>query len=137
MRLTPFRSLVVAALFAVLASLSTAPHAAQATREGVMFVSAVDRDGEPVSDLGPDAFQIKEDGIKREVLRVSRATEPLDVAVLIDNSAAASDDITFLRTGLSKFVARMAPPWRIDPPSSWTTPTTRSASRRPSAGCLP
>ena len=74
-----------------------------------MFVSAVDRDGEPVSNLGPDAFQIKEDGIKREVLRVSRATEPLDIAILVDNSAAASDDITFFRTGLSKFVAKMAP----------------------------
>lgn len=74
-----------------------------------MFVSAVDRDGEPVSNLGPDAFQIREDGIKREILRVSRATEPLDIAILVDNSASANDDITFFRTGLSKFVAKMAP----------------------------
>ena len=74
-----------------------------------MFVSAVDREGEPVAGLGPDAFQIREDGVKREVLRVSRATEPIDVAILVDNSAAASDDITFLRSSLSKFVARMAP----------------------------
>jgi VWFA-related protein len=110
MRLTSIRFLLVAAvLFAALGTLSTAPHAAQAAREGVMFVSAVDREGEPVTDLGPDAFQIREDGIKREVLRVSRATEPIDVAVLVDNSAAAADDITFLRTGLSKFVAKMAP----------------------------
>jgi VWFA-related protein len=98
-----------AAVCAAFVSLSTAPHAAQVAREGIMFVSAVDRDGEPVSDLGPDAFQIREDGIRREVLRVSRATEALDIALLVDNSAAASDDITFLRTGLSKFVAKMAP----------------------------
>jgi VWFA-related protein len=109
MRLTLIRSFIAAAAaFAALASLSTAPHAAQAAREGVMFVSAVDREGEPVTDLGPDAFQIKEDGIKREVLRVSRASEPIDVAILVDNSAAARDDITFLRMGLSNFVARMA-----------------------------
>jgi VWFA-related protein len=110
MRFTLIRSLVatVTLVFA-LAALSTAPHAAQSAREGVMFVSAVDRDGEPVANLGPEAFQIKEDGIKREVLRVSRATEPLDLAVLVDNSAAASDDITFLRTGLAKFVTKMAP----------------------------
>ena len=31
----------------------------------------------------------------------------------MDNSAAASDDITFLRSGLSKFVARMAPGNRV------------------------
>ena len=110
MRFTLIRSLVASlTLVLALAALSTAPHAAQSAREGVMFVSAVDRDGEPVVDLGPEAFQIKEDGVKREVLRVSRATEPLDLAVLVDNSAAASDDITFLRTGLAKFVTKMAP----------------------------
>jgi VWFA-related protein len=110
MRFTSIRSLIVAvALFAAIAGLSTKPYAAQDVREGVMFVSAVDRDGEPVTGLGPDAFQIREDGVKREVLRVSRATEPIDVAVLVDNSAAASDDITFLRSALANFVARMAP----------------------------
>jgi Ca-activated chloride channel family protein len=116
MRFTLIRSLVLAAaVCAALAGLSTSPRAAQAqaSREGVIFVSAVDRDGEPVPDLGPEAFQITEDGRKREVLRVSRATEPIDVAVLVDNSAAASDDITFLRSGLSKFVARMAPGNRV------------------------
>jgi Ca-activated chloride channel family protein len=110
MRIILTRSLVAAtALLAALAGSSTVPRAAQSAREGVMFVSAVDREGEPVPNLGPDAFQIREDGVRREVLRVSRATEPIDIAVLVDNSAAVSDDITFLRSALSKFVAKMAP----------------------------
>jgi VWFA-related protein len=110
MRFTLIRSLVITvAVFAAIAGLSTQPYAAQDAREGTMFVSAVDRDGEPVSGLDVDAFQIREDGIRREVLRVSRATEPIDIAVLVDNSQAASDDITFLRSGLANFVARMAP----------------------------
>src|SRR5262245_7846418 len=115
MRFTLIHSLVAAAIVcAAVAGLSTSPHAqAQAAREGVLFVSAVDRDGEPVPDLGPDAFLITEDGRRREVLRVSRATEPIDVAVLVDNSAAASDDITFLRSSVSKFVAKMAPGNRV------------------------
>lgn len=111
MRFTLIRPFAVAAAcLAALAVFSTAPRAAQVareSREGVMFVSAVDKEGEPVANLGPDAFQIKEDGIQREVLRVSRATEPIDLAILVDNSAAASDDITFLRTSLTNFVARM------------------------------
>ena len=65
--------------------------------------------GEPVSGLGPDAFIVREDGARREVLRVSRATEPIDIALLVDNSTAASHEITFLREALSKFVATMAP----------------------------
>jgi VWFA-related protein len=83
--------------------------AQNASRERTMFVSAVDDKGEPVEGLGPDAFVITEDGRRREVLRVSKATEPLDIALLVDNSQAASDEITFLRESLSKFVARMAP----------------------------
>ena len=74
-----------------------------------MYVSAVDSNGEPVDGLGPDAFVVREDGVRREVLRVSRATEPIDIAILVDNSAAVSDEILFFRDGLSKFVAKMAP----------------------------
>jgi VWFA-related protein len=78
-------------------------------RERAMYVSAVDSNGEPVDGLGPDAFVVREDGVRREVLRVSRATEPIDIAILVDNSAAVSDEILFFRDGLSKFVAKMAP----------------------------
>ena len=52
-------------------------------------MSALDKDGKPVEGLGPDAFVVREDGNRREVLRVSRATEPIDVALLVDNSTAA------------------------------------------------
>jgi len=107
---TPSRSLIFVAVatLALLAAGSEAPQAQQATREGTLFVSAVDAKGEPVEGLGPEAFDVREDGVRREVLRVSRATEPIDIALLVDNSTAASDEITFLRTGLSAFVAKMA-----------------------------
>jgi VWFA-related protein len=109
MRMTPIRTFAVLAVLSVAVSVfSTSPHA-QTAREGTMFVSAVDRQGEPVAGLGPDAFQIREDGVKREVLRVSQAHEPIDIAVLIDNSTAASDEITFFRNAITKFVAKMAP----------------------------
>jgi Mg-chelatase subunit ChlD len=78
-------------------------------RERTLFVSAVDQAGEPVQGLDTDAFVIREDGVRREVLRVSKATEPIDIALLVDNSSAAADDIVFFRDSLSKFVARMAP----------------------------
>ena len=77
-------------------------------RERTLFVGAVNDKGEPVEGLGPDAFVVKEDGVRREVLRVSPATEPMDIAILVDNSTAAADEITFLRSSLSKFVQTMA-----------------------------
>jgi VWFA-related protein len=102
--------LLVSVCAGALTAIGTATHAEQASgRERVLFVSAVDKDREPVSGLGPDAFVVREDGVRREVLRVSRATEPIDIAVLVDNSTAASDDITFLREALRNFVVRMTP----------------------------
>ena len=109
----PARTILVSAIGVALAclALQITSSAAQrpVSRERSLFVSAVDSNGEPVESLGPDAFVIREDGVRREVLRVTRATEPIDVAVLIDNSQSASDDITFFRESLSKFVSKMAP----------------------------
>jgi VWFA-related protein len=77
-------------------------------RERTLFVTAVDSRGEPVQGLGPNDFVITEDGRRREVLRVSRAIEPIDIAVLVDNSAAADRSILPLRDGVKAFVGAMA-----------------------------
>jgi VWFA-related protein len=111
MRTSP-RPLLILTLVCIgaLAGIRTTTSAQQTNgpRERALFVSAVDKDGEPVAGLGPDAFVVREDGVRREVLRVSRATEPIDIALLVDNSTAASDEITFFRESLAKFVAKMA-----------------------------
>lgn len=102
-------TLVAASLLVFCVGGPAGPHAAQALREGTLFVSAVDGTGEPVEGLGPEAFIVREDGVRREVTRVSRATEPIDVAILVDNSAAISDGLVFMRRALSSFVARIGP----------------------------
>ncbi len=86
------------------------PLLAQAGRgERTLFVTALDSQGEPVENLAPEHVIIREDGLRREVLRLSRAVEPLDVALLVDNSAAAEGAIPQLREGLSAFVNALAP----------------------------
>jgi len=107
------RSIRVATACAVTAALVatalTSVDAQRDRRERTLFVGAVNDKGEPVEGLGPDAFVVKEDGVRREVLRVAPATEPMDIAILVDNSTAATDEITFFRSSLSKFVQTMAP----------------------------
>jgi VWFA-related protein len=78
-------------------------------RERTLFVSAVDERGEPVEDLRVNDLIVREDGVRREVLRLSRATEPIDIALLVDNSAAADDAILQIRDALRRFVAKMTP----------------------------
>jgi VWFA-related protein len=114
MRTSLWLALTIAAVVAAAAS-SQSSVAAQAgnNRERTLFVSAVDDKGEPVGGLGPDAFVVKEDGRRREVIRVSRAAEPLDVALIVDNSQAAAAYVTYFREALAKFVSAMGNEHRI------------------------
>src|SRR6185436_17051338 len=73
----------------------------------VMYVSVVDGDGNPVPDLGPADFVIREDKVTREVLRVDPATDPMQVALLVDNSQAANAYLLDYREGLTAFVTDM------------------------------
>jgi hypothetical protein len=72
-----------------------------------LYASALDEAGKPVPDLGPSDFIVREDNIAREVLRVEPAVEPMQIALLVDNSQAARDDIAHIRTALPAFIATL------------------------------
>ena len=72
--------------------------------EQAMFVSVLDSGGAPVHELVSSDFVIVEDGNEREVIRVERATAPMQLAVLVDTSAAAAFATSDIRSGLDAFV---------------------------------
>ena len=86
--------------------LSPAAPRAQAIQRS-MYVSALNEAGAPVPDLGPSDFLVREDNVAREVLRVAPADEPMQVAVLVDNSQAARNYIRDIRAGTEGFVTEM------------------------------
>ncbi len=112
MRRMMFRRVVFTLTIVVAFGAALVPHtrlSAQAgARERTLFVSALDGKGEPVEGLTPADVIVREDGVRREVLRISRATEPIDIALLVDNSASAEDSINHMREALRRFVAVMA-----------------------------
>jgi VWFA-related protein len=102
MRASPLVLVLLAAV-----ACAARPVAAQPA-ERVLFVSVLDQAGAPVKGLGPDAFVVREDGRQVEVLRVSPATQPVDLAILVDNSQAATPYIQDMRDALEAFINRMA-----------------------------
>jgi VWFA-related protein len=82
---------------------------AEQARERVLYVNVFDQQTkQPVPDLGPEAFVVREDGVAREVLRVTKATTPLPIALLVDNSQAASSAIADIRRAVTTFFTASA-----------------------------
>lgn len=90
----------------VLTALITAsmlPASAALSAEREIVISVLDANKAPVTELSPSDIVIREDGVAREVLRVRKATAPLTIALLVDDSAAASPAIADIRNGLLAF----------------------------------
>ncbi len=93
--------------------LADGPAVAQ-RRDQTLVVSALDRDTlEPVRDLTSRDVVVREDGVAREVLRVSRLETPMHLAILVDDSSAARLHTSRLREGLSRFVRALGPAHEI------------------------
>jgi VWFA-related protein len=105
MRIFPGRAAVLALLLFVAGGMTTG--AQSGGRERTLFLSAVDRAGAPIENLTVDDVVVREDGVRREVLRMSRAIDPIDIVLLADNSAASTDLLQPMREGLTKFVTAM------------------------------
>jgi len=92
-----------AAAACVLVASCTSSAFAQAD-ERVVYTSVVDRDGDAVLDLTVKDFIVREDGVAREVLRVAKDDDPLQIALLVDNSAQMRERLTQLRKAAAAFV---------------------------------
>jgi hypothetical protein len=75
------------------------------SNERVAYVSAYDeKTRAPITGLGVRDFVVREDGAAREILRVTPATSPMAVTILVDNSQDATSSIADIRRGLASFV---------------------------------
>ena len=75
-----------------------------------LYVSVINEAGAPVPDLAPTDITVREDNMAREVLRVAPADEPMQIALLIDTSAAAHENISHYRSALPPFVTALTNP---------------------------
>jgi VWFA-related protein len=100
--MTPRRSLPVVVFAAVTSSVLGAAQAPGTSMSRTVYVSVEDKSGAPVDDLTPGDLEIKEGGKTVEVTALDLATEPLQIALIVDDNGTG-----IFRSGLARFVQRM------------------------------
>lgn len=82
--------------------------AAAQARQAEIYVSVLDAKGAPVTGLSAEEFRVREEGTAREVLKAAPATEPLTVALLVDDSQATSPASQMIREAVDTFITSLA-----------------------------
>src|SRR5712691_9077935 len=96
------------ALALLTAMLAAGPAFAQSD-ERTMYASVVDDKGQPVLGLGTKDLIIREDGQAREILRVAKDDDPMQVALLVDNSVSMKNQLSDLRKAVATFISSLRP----------------------------
>ncbi len=71
-------------------------------RTNTVFVTAVEESGAPVLDLAASDFTVKEDGKRRDVVKVEVANVPMQVMILVDDNGSG-----IFRSGIAQFVQQL------------------------------
>lgn len=96
------------ALAVVMLACGLTVHMAAQAQPRSLYVSALDRSGVPAPNLVPSDLVVREDRVAREILSIVPAVEPLQIALLVDNSQAAESYIREYREALPAFISAVA-----------------------------
>jgi hypothetical protein len=98
----PWRA--TAAVAGVLLALLAVSLSAQRSATRSIYVSAVDTGGAPVLNLTSEDFQVIENGVKRDVVRVTLGNEPMRIVLMVDSSTPVGPMMNNFRIALNAFI---------------------------------
>ena len=88
-------------------ALCVAPAPATAQRQFEFYVSAVDAQGLPVTNLTADEIVVTENGASASIERMELVIKPVKVQVLVDNGIGTGSQLLQFRNGLKGFFSAL------------------------------
>jgi hypothetical protein len=86
----------------VLACLMTAPRIG-AQQQGQLYISVLDADNQPVTDLEPSDINVVVDDVDCKVVKLEPITKPMKLTVMVDNGPVLTKELATFRTALRAF----------------------------------
>lgn len=98
----------------------------------LVFISAVDGSGAPVTDLKPEEIAFTENGAPGKVVSLDRHPLPIKLTIAVDNGRESQPALTALREGLTGLVTALPPDVEVtlitmSQPQTVVRPTTDRA----------
>ena len=76
-------------------------------------VTATDRNGVYITDLGKEDFAIAEDGVPQEIAFFGKVAAPFHVVLMLDTSSSTEDKLRLIKQAANAFVEQLQPADRV------------------------
>jgi len=90
------------ASLAALAGLMAAPRV-RAQQQGQLYISVLDADNQPVTDLEPGDLTVVVDDVDCKVVKLEPVTKPMKLTLMVDNGPVLTKELATFRTALKGF----------------------------------
>ena len=87
----------------VIASLWLAARPVRAQQLGQLYISVLDGENKPVTDLEVDDVKVMVDDIECKVVKIEPVSKPIKLTVMVDNGPVTTKELATFRTALKAF----------------------------------
>jgi len=103
-----FITRVGATLMVAQACLATAPRP-RAQQQGQLYISVLDGDNQPVTDLEPGDVTVVVDDVDCRVVKLEPISKPMKLTLMVDNGPVLTKELATFRTALKAFLDVLPP----------------------------
>lgn len=88
---------------------SQQPQFGSGTRTVAVYATVTDKGGRLVPDLGPDAFEVRDNGKPQPITVFSNDVQPITVVMMLDRSGSMRGNVGLVEQAAGEFVRRLDP----------------------------